>query len=208
MLAGNWARIAGLAFVAFAVLLLAGLMIAQIAGANVACGPLKPFIITIVSLCVGAAGGFLGGWATATGAIPLPNIPSPIQVSIGGGAALLIIVAVVMNYTFDCPDDGFTRRLNITDVEGVAKPGTNLTVKYEAIGWPAGSRLAIDYSTDKSFTDYEKGRTEYVNDIGLTTWTFRIHPSIPEGQGWVQLRVLDPQDNEIGKTKAPRSVKP
>src|SRR3977135_81174 len=92
MLAEKWVKVTGVAFFAFAVLLLTGLMIAQIAGANVACAPFKPLIIWVVSLCTGAAGAFLGGYATATGAIPLPKISSPIQFSVGGGAALVLIM--------------------------------------------------------------------------------------------------------------------
>lgn len=206
MFGERWVQIAGVAFLAFAVLLLTGLAIAQVCGATVTCGPLKPLLILIVSLCTGAAGAFLGGWARATGAIPLPKVTSPMQISLGGGGALIVIMAIVLNYTFVCPDVG--RWVRITDVEGAAKPGENLTVSYDVEGWPAGSSLALDYSTDKAFNDQDKIRTEHIKDISLKKLTFRIPPSISEGQGWLQLRVLDSQDNEIGKTKAPTPVKP
>lgn len=206
MFAENWVKITGVAFLAFAVLLLTGLVIAQVCGVSVACGPLKPLLIVIVSLCTGAAGAFLGGWATASGAIPLPKVTSPMQISLGGAGALIVIMAVVMNYTFVCPEG--PRWLRITDVEGVAKPGENLTVSYDLEGWPPGSSLALDYSTDKTFNDQEKSRTEHIKDITLRKFTFRIPPSLPQGQGWLQIRVFDPQDNEIGKTKARTLVKP
>src|SRR5262249_37438434 len=100
------------------------------------------------------------------------------------------------------------KQVKITRVEGVAKPGENLTVSYEVKGLPAGSSLELDYSTDGTFRDEDSMYRERIDDPTPRKLTFQIPSTMPEGRAWVQLRVLDADGNEIDKTKPPTPIKP
>lgn len=112
------------------------------------------FAVVVLALGAAMASSFLGGWAIAQGHLPfIPMATNPIQVSIGGGMAVLLIILFTGPHLINCKqvsgpdrqpwsvqflfpgdwrvgarDGGVTRDFLLTPVKCVAVPGGSVRV--------------------------------------------------------------------------------
>src|SRR5262245_19001781 len=100
---GGWVVIVGAGFGALTLIFLMWLVLSS---HRLDCDG-RRLVVTILALGAGLASAFLGGAAAVRGAIPIKPIRQhPINFSVTGGAAVLIIVLVVAGRLFDIPGCG------------------------------------------------------------------------------------------------------
>ncbi len=103
-LAQPWVMIVGAILGALTLLFFMGLVLLGVAGHEVPCN--STYLVTItLSLGAALAAGFLGGNASATGAIPLFQ-QNPLAIGVTGGIAALIIMLAITSYLFTKKDCG------------------------------------------------------------------------------------------------------
>jgi hypothetical protein len=97
-LAQPWVMIVGAILGALTLIFFMGLVLLGVAGHEVPCN--STYLVTItLSLGAALAAGFLGGNASAKGAIPLFQ-ENPLAIGVTGGVAALIIMLALTSYPF------------------------------------------------------------------------------------------------------------
>ena len=91
----SWFPVVGVILGALTLILLMGLVALVTAGTQVPCDS-RFLVVSVLALGAALASSFLGGSAAAKGALPLPFTKDhPLQISVAGGIAVLIIVIII-----------------------------------------------------------------------------------------------------------------
>ena len=109
--------------------------------------------LVVIVLAIGAAFGVggLGGAAALKGRIPIPAVENhPVAVSLGGGAAAMVIVLLLGNVIVPVGDDG--PDLTLESLRGTPTstdpPRVMITATYHPVGLSEGQRLFLELCPD------------------------------------------------------------
>ena len=127
----RWFPIAGLGA---AILTLVFFMAIVWKSKPIGCDQRFPAVI-VVALGAAMSSAFLGGWATASGRLPISATPQQaLRVSVGGGVAVLVIVLVLGSKLYACTEGGGSA------VEAAATPSAASAASEE----PAGQAIVFE----------------------------------------------------------------
>ncbi len=160
------------------------------------------YLVAIVfGIFGGLAFGFISGTAMANGTIPVPGTTTQLSVSLGGGVASTIVLALI-GYWISC---GHSPPV-IVDIDSVHtfpdKDGKSaVQVKYHLKGSEPTNSAYIEASWKNDFAQPTRHRLDNP-DAGDVTFELDVDGVEPGTKFWVRIRVEARDGHEIAKSKS------